>query len=73
MRTVEIDLKDPVQTLRLQRFAEKTGRTLSEAVEFFLGKKVAPYLSGSANGKKRRSGGDVLVCGGLGRHDGGKR
>lgn len=43
MRTVEIDLKDPVQTLRLQRFAEKTGRSLSEAVEFFLEKKVAPY------------------------------
>ena len=44
MRTIEIDLKDPVQTLRFQRFAEKTGRSLSEAVEFFLEKTVAPYL-----------------------------
>ena len=45
MRTVEIDVKDPLQALRLQRFAENTNRTLSEAVEFFLEQKVAPYLS----------------------------
>ena len=46
MRTVEVDVKDPIQALRLQRFAEKTNRTLSEAVEFFLEQRVAPYLAG---------------------------
>jgi len=52
MRTFLLDLKDPINSTRLARVAEKRGVTVDEAVRIFFAEKVAPYLEGIPEGNR---------------------